>query len=93
MVNNAEVTRAALGKRQRLESTFYDISATRNYHPAFNTNGFPYTNPTDVFAPNTYGLQGMADNICEWCWDWFDPGCYGTTAATNNNCHGPWATA
>ena len=54
----------------------YDISATRNYHPDFNTNGFPYTNPTDVFAPNAFGLFGMADNVCEWCWDWFDAAWY-----------------
>jgi formylglycine-generating enzyme required for sulfatase activity len=67
----------------------YDLSATRNYHPALNTNGFPYTNPTDLFTPNTYGLRGMADNVCEWCWDWFDPGWYSTAAATNTNCRGP----
>jgi formylglycine-generating enzyme len=67
----------------------YDVSATRNYHPSFNVNGFPYTNPTDFFPPNAYGLYGMADNVGEWCWDWYDPGWYSTAAATNNNCRGP----
>ncbi len=67
----------------------YDVSATRNYNPNYNTNGFPYTNPTDDFAPNAYGLYGMADNVSEWCWDWFDPGWYSLAVATNNNCHGP----
>ena len=67
----------------------YDVSATRGYHTNYNTGGVPYTNPTGDFAPNTYGLYGMADNNSEWCWDWFDPAWYGKAAATNDNCRGP----
>ena len=67
----------------------YDVSATRNYNPAYSGSGFPNTNPVGDFAPNAYGLYGMADNVSEWCWDWFDPGWYGKAAATNDNCRGP----
>jgi formylglycine-generating enzyme len=67
----------------------YDVSATRNYHPSYNHGGFPYSNPVQDFTPNAYGLYGMADNMTEWCWDWFDPGWYSKSEATNLNCRGP----
>lgn len=67
----------------------YDISATRGYHPNYSSGGFPYTNPVEDFAPNNYGLYGLADNVSEWCWDWFDAGWYARPAATNDNCRGP----
>lgn len=67
----------------------YDLSTTRNYNPSYNTGGFPYSNPVTDFAPNNYGLHGTADNVSEWCWDWFDPGWYSKTSATNSNCLGP----
>jgi formylglycine-generating enzyme required for sulfatase activity len=67
----------------------YDVSATRAYHPSYKSAGFPYTNPTQDFAPNAYGLYGMSGNVGEWCWDWFDAGWYGKAAATIDNCRGP----
>jgi formylglycine-generating enzyme required for sulfatase activity len=47
----------------------YDVSPTRGFHPTFNGGGYPYTNPVDYFAPNGYGLYGMAGNVWEWAWD------------------------
>jgi formylglycine-generating enzyme required for sulfatase activity len=51
----------------------YDVSPTTGYHPTWNDGVylFPYTSPVDSFAPNGYGLYGMAGNVREYCNDWY----------------------
>jgi hypothetical protein len=50
---------------------FYDTApyTEDTYHPDYDDDPVPYTNPVDAFPPNGYGLYSMAGNVFEWCWD------------------------
>ena len=47
----------------------YDLGPY-GYNAAFTSGGYPYTTPVGSFAANGYGLNDMAGNVNQWCWDW-----------------------
>jgi len=39
--------------------------------------------PVARYAPSAYGLHDVAENVHEWCSDWFDPGYYAISPERN----------
>jgi len=54
----------------------YDRSNNVQFHPTYKIDGYPWSAPVGSFAANGYGLNDMAGNVIEWCWDRYGASTY-----------------
>lgn len=79
----AEREWAAMGGLERARYPWGDAEPRLVGHWALGTAGQDRPVPVSDAHPNGYGLCHMADNVHEWCRDWWDPGYYAVSPIDN----------
>ncbi len=77
----AEWERAARGGAEGLAYPWGD--ALPETLPDYNKRWKNGPEPVGLYAPNTYGLYNVGDNVHEWCADWYDEGYYARSPERN----------
>ncbi|MBE7504522.1 MAG: SUMF1/EgtB/PvdO family nonheme iron enzyme [Verrucomicrobiales bacterium] len=67
----------------------YDVSPTVGYHPSCDGWSRACTTPGQYFPDNGYGLYGMAGNVGELCWDFYEADYY-TSSPVSDPRGPPW---
>ncbi len=76
----AEWEKAARGTDERIypwgdNSPYYDNMYYANYNPGnYDEDWYYYTAPVGTYPQGIsfYGVENIAGNVAEWCYDWFD---------------------
>ena len=76
----AEREYAARGDLDRVAYPWGDAPWTEGVH-GLGALGADRPHPVGASAPNGFGLYHMADNVHEWCADWYDPAGYALEVA------------
>jgi formylglycine-generating enzyme len=77
----AEWERAARGDLEQKDFPWGD--APPQSLPDYATRWQTGPEPVARYAPNTFGLYNICDNVHEWCGDWYHPNYYETSPGRN----------
>jgi formylglycine-generating enzyme len=79
----AEWERAARGDMEQKEFPWGDDDDPPQSLPDYATRWLNGPEVVARYAPNTFGIYNLCDNVHEWCSDWYDPAYYASSPDRN----------